>query len=72
MASMSQLSIRSIITRHHGGKHSLDQEVFLERFQDKWIRLSGSKTRPNKDLEAGFDSIKTEKALDGVPELIFL
>jgi uroporphyrinogen-III synthase len=36
----------------------------LERFQDKWPRLSGSKTRPNKDLEPGFDSIKTKKALD--------
>jgi len=36
----------------------------LERFQDKWTRLSGSKTRPNKDLEPGFGSTKTEKALN--------
>jgi len=35
----------------------------IERFQDKWTRLSGSKTRPNKDLEPGFGSTKTEKAI---------
>jgi len=35
----------------------------LERFQDKWTRLSTSKTRPNKDLEPGFVETKTEKAL---------
>ncbi len=35
----------------------------LERFQDKWPRLSGSKTRPTKKQEPGFDSIKTGSAL---------
>ncbi len=35
----------------------------LERFQDKWTRLSGSKTRPNKDLEPSFGSTKTQEAL---------
>ncbi len=33
-----------------------------ERFQDKWPRLSVSKTRPNKDLSEGFGSNKTEMA----------
>jgi len=36
----------------------------LERFQDKWTRLSGSETRPDKDLGSGFDSTKTLKTLD--------
>jgi len=41
---------------------------WLERFQDKWPRLSGSKTRPNKDLEPNFGSTKIEEALEnGVP-----
>jgi len=34
-----------------------------ERFQDKWTRLSASKTLPNKDLSEGFVETKTEKAL---------
>jgi len=36
----------------------------LERFQDKWPRLSGSKTRPNKDLEPNFGATKIEEALE--------
>jgi len=36
-------------------------EANPERFQDKWTRLSGSKTRPNKDLEPGFGSTKTKR-----------
>jgi len=36
----------------------------VERFQDKWTRLSDSKTRPNKDLEPGFGSTKTQEALE--------
>ena len=31
----------------------------LERFQDKWIPVIRPETRQNKDLEPGFDSIKT-------------
>ncbi|VAX12163.1 hypothetical protein MNBD_GAMMA24-519 [hydrothermal vent metagenome] len=34
-----------------------------ERFQDKWARLSISKTRPNKDLEPDFGSTKIKEAL---------
>ncbi len=43
-------------------------KIKLERFQDKWTRLSGSRTRPDKDLEAGFESIRTEKAVDRAAE----
>jgi len=38
-----------------------------ERFQDKWTRLSGSKTRPNKDLEPGFETTKTTKGSKNPP-----
>ncbi len=41
-----------------------DRPASVERFQDKWTRLSASKTRPNEDLEPGFGSNKTEKALE--------
>jgi len=34
-----------------------------ERFQDKWSRLSGSKTRPSRDFELRFWINKTESAL---------
>ncbi|NOZ32030.1 MAG: hypothetical protein GXP01_02910, partial [Alphaproteobacteria bacterium] len=41
--------------------------AYLERFQDKWTRLSGSETRPKKDQEPCFDSIKTGYARKTVP-----
>jgi len=41
-----------------------DRPANIKRFQDKWTRLSTSKTRPDKDLEPGFGSTKTEKALE--------
>ena len=37
-----------------GAQAGMPDAVALERFQDKWLRLSGSKTRQNKDLEHGF------------------
>jgi len=51
-----------------GSRWYCDAPIFfttdaLERFQDKWNRLSGSEARQNKDLEPCFDSIKTRKAL---------
>jgi hypothetical protein len=40
----------------------------LERFRAKWIPVRVKKTRQNKRLEPGSDSIRTDKALDA-PEL---
>ena len=37
--------------------------VVLERFRAKWKPVRVKKTRRNKRLEPGFDSIKTEMAL---------
>src|SRR5262245_20795683 len=37
----------------------------LERFRAKWIPVRVKKTRQNKNLEPGSDSIRTEKALAG-------
>jgi hypothetical protein len=37
----------------------------LERFQAKWEPVRVKKTRPIKNLEPRFDSIETDKALDG-------
>jgi hypothetical protein len=34
----------------------------LERFRAKWVPVRVKKTRQNKKLEPGFDSIKAEKA----------
>ena len=36
-----------------------EETPLLERFQDKWIPVIRPETRQNKDLEPGFDSIKT-------------
>jgi hypothetical protein len=36
----------------------------LERLQAKWIPVRVKKTRRNKKLEPGSDSIRTEKALE--------
>jgi hypothetical protein len=36
----------------------------LERFRAKWIPVRVKKTRQNKKLEPGSDSIRTEKALE--------
>jgi hypothetical protein len=38
---------------------------FLERFRAKWIPVRVKKTRQNKNLEPGSDSIRTEKAQGG-------
>src|ERR1700752_4358617 len=37
----------------------------LERFRAKWTPVRVKKTRQNKRLEPGSDSIRTDKALDG-------
>ncbi len=42
--------------------------ISLKRFQDKWIPVIRPETRQNKDLEPGFDSIKTEKALNKIQQ----
>jgi hypothetical protein len=38
--------------------------VLLERFRAKWTPVRVKKTRQNKNLEFGSDSIRTENALD--------
>jgi uroporphyrinogen-III synthase len=60
-ASVPQLSGFSglIFTSANGVR----QFAQLERFQDKWKPVIRPETRQNKDLEPGFDSIKTEQAL---------
>ncbi|VAW19893.1 COG0553: Superfamily II DNA/RNA helicases, SNF2 family [hydrothermal vent metagenome] len=62
------------IANVHGFEDSdlLADDVQVERFQDKWNRLSGSEARQNKDLEPCFDSVKTGLALDGKTEPDFL
>jgi hypothetical protein len=39
----------------------------LERFRAKWIPVRVKKTRQNRKLEPGSDSIRTEQALDAAP-----
>jgi hypothetical protein len=46
--------------------------VQLERFQAKWIPVRVKKTRQNKRLEPGSDSIRTDKALDAKPVPVLL
>ena len=43
------------------------QRRFLERFRAKWIPVRVKKTRQNKRLESGSDSIRTDKALSPSP-----
>jgi hypothetical protein len=38
-------------------------KMSLKRFRAKWIPVRVKKTRQNKKLERGSDSIRTEKAL---------
>jgi hypothetical protein len=40
------------------------KKVYLERFRAKWIPVRVKKTRQNKRLELGSDSIRTDKAPD--------
>ncbi len=67
--TLEQILQYPLVLREKGSKtRQMFEEIVnkrsLERFQDKWTRLSGSKTRPNKDLEPGFGSTKTEMALE--------
>ena len=52
--------------KHAAGPHTCDDANFcftsLERFRAKWTPVRVKKTRQNKNLEPGSDSIRTEKA----------
>jgi hypothetical protein len=46
------------------GRHLLLGPGHQERFRAKWIPVRVKKTRQNKRLEPGSDSIRTDKALE--------